>query len=714
MIKKYSLKTKGNRLLILLITIIMCLALTFYIGFIRGQEVVYTQFFYIPVILAGMWYHRKAVYVALFLGTVHIFITYISVQNVTLDNFGRFAILIVVAYFIGLISEKRAMGETKLRETRDYLESLINYATAPIIVWDPESRITRFNRAFEHLTGYTAGEVIGQELNMLFPESNRNDTLRKIESTSRGEYWESVEIPILCRDGDIRIALWNSSNINAEDGTTLIATIAQGIDITERMKAEEALIASKDYTESIIQNFLDTLIVVDAEAKIQTVNPATCDLLGYTEKELSGQPVSIIFAEEEEEEVYRLFQFFRKAEGVIDLHNQNNIRNRELTYRAKDGKLIPMSFNASILIDEKGNVTNVVAGAKDITDLKHAEAEIRKEKIFSENIVATVPDSLLVIDKDLKINSANLTFYGTFQTKSEKVIGTRITDILGDEDGRLSTELSGLFETGGMLKNFELNYQSEKVGERVFNIIARGIIVAEEEEEEELVVLQDITERKIADLQIKSFKNQIDPHFTLNLINSIGTLFYNKDQKKASFVFDKYSKLLRNTIVRSDNIEISIKDELEFVQNYMDLEKFRYANKFSYKVKVDDNVDHDFRIPKMLIHTFVENSIKHGLRHLDQGGMLEIMITRNERGINIGIIDNGVGRKKAKEFNIDSTTKGLKIIDQILNAYQETKEVKINYSITDLFHESLPAGTRVDIFISQGKKGKKFKKTFSV
>jgi len=510
--KKYSLKTKGNRLLILLFTITICLALAFYIGFIRGQEVVYTQFFYIPVILAGMWYHRKAVYVALFLGTVHIFVTYISVHDVTIDNFGRFVILIVVAYFIGLISAKRTMGETKLRETRDYLESLVNYANAPIIVWDPEFRITRFNRAFEHLTDYTAGKVIGQELNMLFPEASRDDSLTKIRHTSRGEFWESVEIPILCKNGIIRLALWNSANIYAEDGTTLIATIAQGIDITERKKAEEALIASKNYTESIIQNFLDTLIVVDAEAKIKTVNPATCNLLGYTKEELIGQPVSIIF-EEEEEEDYRLFQFFRKAEGVKDIHNQNTIRNRELTYKTKDSKLIPMSFNASILIDENGNVTNVVAGAKDITDLKHAEAEIKKEKIFSKNIVATVPDSLLVIDKDLKINSANLTFYETFQTKSEKVMGTCLTDFLGDEDGRLSTELTGLFETGGILENFELNYQSEKVGERVFNIIARGIIVAEEEEEEEeeeLVVLQDITKRKQVEEELAKHRDHLE------------------------------------------------------------------------------------------------------------------------------------------------------------------------------------------------------------
>ncbi|MCL0081815.1 PAS domain S-box protein, partial [Dehalococcoidia bacterium] len=268
------------------------------------------------------------------------------------------------------------------------------------------------------------------------------------------------------------------------------------------LKGEEELTKSKAYTESIIQNFLDTLIVVDAEARIQTVNPATCHLLGYTEEEVIGQPVAIIF---EEEEVHRVFQFFREPEKAEAPRRQDAIRNRQLTYKTKDGRLIPMLFNASVLTDEGGSVTGVVAVAKDITELKLAAAEIRREKVFSQNIVATVPDSLLVLDKDLRIKSANRTFYETFQTEPEKVIGSRITDILGDEDGRLSAELTRLFGTGDMLENLELHYGSAILGERIFSVTARGMLVAEEEEEEEeeLVVLQDITQHKQAERRIE-------------------------------------------------------------------------------------------------------------------------------------------------------------------------------------------------------------------
>lgn len=146
---------------------------------------------------------------------------------------------------------ERKKAESALKRTSEYLESLLNYANAPIIVWDPTFKIDRFNHAFERMTGYLAEEVHGKELSMLFPRHTRDESLVKITKTLSGTHWESVEIPIQKKDGDVRVALWNSANIYAEDGKTLIATIAQGLDITERIKAENAL---REYTQSLAQS----------------------------------------------------------------------------------------------------------------------------------------------------------------------------------------------------------------------------------------------------------------------------------------------------------------------------------------------------------------------------------------------------------------------------------------------------------------------------
>jgi PAS domain S-box-containing protein len=131
-------------------------------------------------------------------------------------------------------------AEEALRETRDYLDKLIGYANAPIIVWDPERKITRSNKAFERLSGYSTKEVLGNDLIMLFSEVSLDDSLQKIEKAVLGEQWMSVEIPVLNKSGEERIALWNFANIYADSGK-LQATIAQGQDITDRKQAEKEL-----------------------------------------------------------------------------------------------------------------------------------------------------------------------------------------------------------------------------------------------------------------------------------------------------------------------------------------------------------------------------------------------------------------------------------------------------------------------------------------
>ncbi len=143
---------------------------------------------------------------------------------------------------------QRIIGEKALQESKskteeysEYLENLLNYASAPIICWDSDFKITRFNHAFERLIGYRADGVLGMNLSVLFPAESISESLEKIRRTLTGERWESVEIPIRCRDSETRIVLWNSANIYDKDGKTLIATIAQGQDITERIKTQAKL-----------------------------------------------------------------------------------------------------------------------------------------------------------------------------------------------------------------------------------------------------------------------------------------------------------------------------------------------------------------------------------------------------------------------------------------------------------------------------------------
>ncbi|MBK7132771.1 MAG: PAS domain S-box protein [Bacteroidales bacterium] len=135
----------------------------------------------------------------------------------------------------------RKIIEEELRETSEYLENLINYANAPIIVWDTNLTITRFNHAFESLTGLVASDVINKKIDILFPAETKDESMVNIRNTTLGSRWEIVEIPIKNVDGTVRTVIWNSATIYDKDRVTPIAAIAQGQDITERINTENLL-----------------------------------------------------------------------------------------------------------------------------------------------------------------------------------------------------------------------------------------------------------------------------------------------------------------------------------------------------------------------------------------------------------------------------------------------------------------------------------------
>jgi PAS domain S-box-containing protein len=148
---------------------------------------------------------------------------------------------------------ERKRTENELRETRDYLENLLNYANAPIIVWDPEFRITRFNHAFERLTGLSSNDAVGKNLDILFPLDKKEESMARIKQTLEGQYMETVEIPILYVDGTVKTLLWNSANIYDPDGKKVVATIAQGHDITERKAMQNKLEDYRKHLENLVE-----------------------------------------------------------------------------------------------------------------------------------------------------------------------------------------------------------------------------------------------------------------------------------------------------------------------------------------------------------------------------------------------------------------------------------------------------------------------------
>ena len=175
---------------------------------------------------------------------------------------------------------QRRHSEEALRDSNAYLDNLINYANAPIIVWDPQFHITRFNHAFEHLTGRSEAEVIGQPLYILFPPAQVSHSMSLIGKTISGERWETVEIGIQHLDKSVRTLLWNSATLFAPDGHTPMVTIAQGHDITQRKQAEYKLKNNAALLTNLIINLYEGVLLEDSNRKILLTNQLFCDMFG--------------------------------------------------------------------------------------------------------------------------------------------------------------------------------------------------------------------------------------------------------------------------------------------------------------------------------------------------------------------------------------------------------------------------------------------------
>lgn len=300
----------------------------------------------------------------------------------------------VVATGIDITERRRAVEV--LRETQPYLQSLLDYANAPIIVWDPSYRITLFNRAFEHLTGHDATDVLGQQLSILFPDSSRRESLGKIGLTSGGEHWESVDVPILCKNGETRVALWNSANIYEPDGLTLKATIAQGQDITERRLAEdtraealeqldaanqelsarnagamrerekaeglaEVLADERDLLQIVMENTPEAnLVYLDPDFRFVMVNQTYADNCQMTKEELLGKDHFDLFPNEENEAIFT---------KVRDSGEAIEFKAKPFVYEYQPWRGVSYwDWTLTPVKDAKGNVSGLVFSLVDVTE----------------------------------------------------------------------------------------------------------------------------------------------------------------------------------------------------------------------------------------------------------------------------------------------------------------------------------------------------------
>ncbi|MCD4724333.1 MAG: histidine kinase [Bacteroidales bacterium] len=212
-------------------------------------------------------------------------------------------------------------------------------------------------------------------------------------------------------------------------------------------------------------------------------------------------------------------------------------------------------------------------------------------------------------------------------------------------------------------------------------------------------------EKELFDIQQKALQLQMNPHFIFNSLNAIQSFVISNDTDKAIHYLSKFSQLMRLILINSHESTIPVKNELNALSHYMDIERLRFDNKFDYELIVDDKIDQEFmEIPPMIIQPFVENAIIHGLIHSPNPGHIKICLSLQDNFIHCTIEDNGVGREKAQqikeESGIKKKSRGMLITQERLEILNKQNKEKFAVNVIDLKDENTdPAGTRVEINI---------------
>lgn len=210
--------------------------------------------------------------------------------------------------------------------------------------------------------------------------------------------------------------------------------------------------------------------------------------------------------------------------------------------------------------------------------------------------------------------------------------------------------------------------------------------------------------KKISELQLALIRNQLDPHFTLNALNSVLHLVEQSDREKARESLLRFSGLYRDLLLSAGKSRRTLEEELEFCREYLDLEKIRYGNRFNFVIQKNEEVNYDLKVPKLVIQLFAENSVKHGIATLESGGLLLINVTGKGNELSVIIKDNGVGRARAAEEQTGSTGKGMKLMNELFDLCNRHFEDTYSFTVSDLTgSDGHPEGTEVKVSIRYGQ-----------
>lgn len=217
-------------------------------------------------------------------------------------------------------------------------------------------------------------------------------------------------------------------------------------------------------------------------------------------------------------------------------------------------------------------------------------------------------------------------------------------------------------------------------------------------------LVRNIDQKKKANMVIKlqSLRTQMNPHFIFNSLNSVNNFISKNDERSANKYLADFSKLMRTVLKNSDQDFISLATEIDTLKIYLDLEHFRFGDKFDYELEIAAGFEPEsVKIPPMLIQPYIENAIWHGLRYKEDKGFLEIKFFTENNKLYCTVQDNGIGRKKSSELKTQHQktyqSTGIKNSKERMEILNKLHKTSLGITITDIEDEGTGTFVKIEL-----------------
>jgi PAS domain S-box-containing protein len=469
---------------------------------------------------------------------------------------------------IRMIGTVQDITESKKAEEKiKTLANAVESSDDAIVTESLDGIITSWNKGAEQIYGYSAEEVLGKSASILEPDNLKGEIKQLIEKVKQEEKIRHYETSRSRKDGTIINVSITLSPIYAISGKFMgVSCIAR--DITEGIKAKEALRLSSIYNRSLFEASLDPLVTIGHDGKITDLNTSMEFVTGYSRDELIGTDFTNYFTEPE-----------KARERYIEAFEKGFVSDYVLEILHRNGRTTPVLFNASVYKDESGKIIGVFAAARDITERKKAEEKIRT----LASAVESSNDAIGTMSLNGVITSWNKGAEQVYGYSAEEILEKCVSILSPPNLDKETIKLIKKIKQGERIHNFE-TLRLRKDGKTInvsitlspiFDIYGRLTAIS--------FISRDITERKRSEEKLREseekYRNIVetanegilitDSESIITYVNNkmVGMLGYSQEENIGrpiwSFISEEYKPIVKLNLEKrrqgiSDSYELKL------------------------------------------------------------------------------------------------------------------------------------------------------------